>query len=219
MKLKDYQPLLIISLYHLPDKAGKISFFIRRNYLDYFFISQVSVLRFNPFKTSPTASKVKSSLTSLSLENKGGVSIPVNDVAEPIMLYVINTPSKEVENGQNGTKEEVNSMSVSTDGYQISYHTNSIRNESFRALFDVQQDGRRLLVRLKENKKPTDTVFDYEFRLPDNSSCQWKNKTLHGNSSIDIFTDWPQDVKCKQHPWSVFISDSAELDGIYIMGK
>ena len=184
---------------------------------------KVAVIKFNPFRTDASASKVKSSLTSISLENKAGSAIPVNDVSDPIMLYVVNTPKeeadKEVDNEEGEDKNSIVSMSVNSDKSQVAYHTEKIRNESFRALFDIQQPGRKLTVRLKKNKKPTDTIYDYEFNLPDNSSCKWKNVTENGNSSIDIFMDWPDKVVCKQHPWSVFISDKENLDGTYIMGR
>ena len=163
--------------------------------------------------------KVKSSLTSFNIESKDGVAIPVNDVAEPIMIYVVNPSKPEPAEGEEKKEEDIVSMSVNPDNSQVSYHTEYIRNESFLALFGVQQYGRKLTVRLKKNKKPTSKLYNYEFNLPDNSSCAWKNVTQYGNASIDIFTDWPEKVICKQNPWSVFISDSEELDGKFIIGK
>ena len=102
---------------------------------------------------------------------------------------------------------------------QVSYHKHGIHNESFLSLFDIQQYGRPLTIRLKQNKKPTETIFDYEWHLPDNYSCTWNNKTKYGNQTIDIFFHWPNLVTCHQNPWSIFLSDSEKLDGDFWMGE
>jgi len=115
--------------------------------------------------------------------------------------------------------QNLTSLSVDEDGTQWAYHKVQIHNESFQASFWPEQVGTKLTVYLKQNKQPTEDTYDFIWKLPDNTSCSWVNKTKHGNDSIILFESDANEYSCKWDVYGVFLSDSENLDGVFHVGK
>ena len=137
----------------------------------------------------------------------------VKDTEKPMVITIQNNPLSIPE-------PAYHSMSVDPDGRQSRFHTVKIHNESFRSVFDVKDKANvTLTVLIRQNKRPTFDNYLMQWSLPDNSSCTWKNETIHRNESIDLFRSDPSEYVCTRDVYAVFISDKENLDGVFYLGK
>ena len=108
-------------------------------------------MNFNLYTTDISAASVKSALTSMKLESKGGSPLLVKDVdvKKPIVLYIVNKPppkkdaqGKGVENGEEEKEEEINTMSVNEDGTQVRTRLSKrARRRKFREFGETYGSG------------------------------------------------------------------------------
>ncbi|XP_066922168.1 polycystin family receptor for egg jelly-like [Clytia hemisphaerica] len=169
-------------------------------------------LQYNPYRHSSTASRVKSNVVGITLETRSGEPVEVRNSRQPMLITIPNNPIQDgSESGNNSLSEEENS------DVQSAFHKVEIRNESLRAVLNPM-DFVRLDVYLQSGKRPTPGEYLFKWRLPDSSSCKWKNISTNQNASIDVLNDNPDQFICTKDTYSIFISDKEQLDGIYYLG-
>ena len=134
----------------------------------------------------------------------------VNNTQEPIQIII--------ENNAPEIKPDNVQMSIEDDGNQQNFHSMKLSNESFRAVV-IPVRNERLEVYLHVDKRPTKEKYLFKWELPDNSTCQWINETKHANETLDLLlVDW-NETSCSRDPYSVFVSDSNNIDGVVYLGK
>lgn len=141
----------------------------------------------------------------------GGDKVDIEESSQPLILSLKNNALND--NPVNLT------MTVKEDNTQWAYQKLTMKNESFRAVIRPLNYSLSLNVYLRKNVRPTPEVYDYIWRIPDNTSCRWKNETKHNDKPINILLDDPNEFKCDRDVNVIFLSDTEELYGDYILGR
>ena len=143
------------------------------------------------------------------MTSKSGEQINVNNTEEDIEIPIVNKhPEKNVENV---------TMQIKENGEQWLFNKVQIEYTSFRAVIKPKQNSPVLHVYLRKGKRPTIEKFDYNWTIPDNTSCVWLNKDE--NEIIDFQSEKKFKYWCKREVYSVFVSDRENLNGTYYLGK
>lgn len=156
-----------------------------------------------------SAEDVRSQLTSIEFDSMGGDKVDIEESSQPLILSLKNNALND--NPVNLT------MTVKEDNTQWAYQKLTMKNESFRAVIRPLNYSLSLNVYLRKNVRPTPEVYDYIWRIPDNTSCRWKNETKHNDKPINILLDDPNEFKCDRDVNVIFLSDTEELYGDYIL--
>lgn len=177
----------------------------------------------NSFTWDPSAAKIKSKLTGINLAGPDGPK-SVDSTSKPMEIYIENHPlpkndSEVFEIKENNDTKNYSSMSVEDNGEQWSYHTTNVKNESVRMVIDLfnKTKCQSFDVYMRQNKQPTVEKYRFKWSLPNNQSCRWKNESWNGDP-INLGDADPSDYECDQDTDVIFISDSENLDGKFIVG-
>lgn len=180
----------------------------------------------NAYMWDKSAEKVKSKLTGINIGGANG-AMTVDGTSQPMEIYIENHPlpineTKLFEMKKNNDTKNYSSMSVEENGEQWSYHTTNVKNESVRMVIDLLNKTycQTFTVYMRQDKQPTTEKYLYRWHVPNNSTCRWKNQTRQdsGEPLLLSSTD-SKDYVCDQPGNVIFISDSENLDGKFILGN
>ena len=179
----------------------------------------------NSFAWDPSAAKVKSKLTGINLGGPNGPKT-VDWTQQPMEIYIENHPlpineTEIFEMKKNNNTKNYSSMSVEENNEQWSYHTTYVKNESVRMVIDLFNKTycQSFTVYLRKEKQPTILKYLFKWSLPNNSTCKWKNHSRYNSDEpINLSDTDPNEYECDQNDNVIFISDSENLDGKFIIG-
>lgn len=155
---------------------------------------------------------MKSALTGINIGAQGS-NMLVEGTPQPIELWIANTPP-----GEDPEPPKNFSLSVQPSGEQWAYHTINMKNDSLRAYINLTVPNVTITVYLRKEKQPTPEKYEFRWNIPDNSSCFWKNETAHVGEILNLLWVDEEEYSCLYDPNVIFISDSEELHGKYILG-
>ena len=178
---------------------------------------------------SNTSKEVKSYTVSLTLRDKNGKPLPTSNFSNYVDIYVARNTSDLPE------EEEFHVIPLGNKKY-IQYHTIQVNSSNFSVHIQVRPKNEsigNLTVLLRYGERPTTETFDYNWTVPDFSSCSFKNEsgvvsnfsTGSGannvtNSSATNFTQIELTRHCVRNPYLVSISNSMVTEmGAYYLGR
>ncbi|XP_068694084.1 polycystin-1-like protein 2 [Montipora foliosa] len=155
----------------------------------------------NPFTWSNTSKEVKSFTVGLTLKNESQNSLNTSNFSEDVNIYIPRDASKLPE------PQEFNFIPLRDNEY-IQYHTVEVNSVNFSVhiqIFPVNEST-KIKVFMLYNEKPTLDSFDYNWTIPDFSSC--KNVSTNSSSSSNSTAGATDPEDCKRDPYTVSISNS-----------
>ena len=168
----------------------------------------------NPFSWDETSLQVQSSVIGLTLNNSMGYSLNTSHFNAYINIYV----------PRDATKLPALEMFYTRplgdkDGGSMQYHSFEINSTSYSMHMEIRpfNSSHSLKVFIKFNERPTKSKFDYNFTVPDFSSCSLTNKTNGTESGQEIiYVNTKKD--CQRDPYTPFLSNDQTKRGVYYIG-
>ena len=185
---------------------------------------------------SNTSKEVKSYAVSLTLKDKDGKPLPTSNFSNYVDIYIPRNASELPE------EEEFHVIPLGNKKY-IQYHTVQVNSSNFSVHIQVRPKNEsigNLKVLLRYDERPSTEVFDYNWTVPDFSSCSFKNETRvvsnssagsgannATNSSATNSTQTGEEIvvidlkrDCIRNPYLVSISNSMVTEmGTYYLGR
>ena len=182
---------------------------------------------------SNTSKEVKSYAVSLTLKDKDGKPLPTSNFSNYVDIYIPRNASDLPE------EEEFHVIPMGNKKY-IQYHTVQVNSSNFSVHIQVRPKNEsigNLTVLFRYDERPTTETFDYNWTVPDFSSCSFKNvsrvvsnsSTASGannatNSSATNSNQTGEEIvvkrDCIRNPYLVSISNSMVTEmGTYYLGR
>lgn len=197
-----------------------------------FGLPQMNSIPKNVHTWSNTSKEVNSYTVSLTLRDKDGKPLPTSNFSSYVDIYIARNTSDLPE------EEEFHVIPLGSKKY-IQYHTVQVNSSNFSVHVQVRPKNEsigNLTVLLRYDERPTTETFDYNWTVPDFSTCSFKNVSNSSagseannatNSSAPNSTQTGQetveiDLKrdCVRNPYLVSISNSMVTEmGTYYLGR
>ena len=182
---------------------------------------------------SNTSKEVKSYAVSLTLKDKDGKPLPTSNFSNYVDIYIPRNASELPE------EEEFHVIPMGNKKY-IQYHTVQVNSSNFSVHIQVRPKNEsigNLTVLFRYDERPTTETFDYNWTVPDFSSCSFKNvsrvvsnpSAASGannatNSSAMNSNQTGEEIvvkrDCIRNPYLVSISNSMVTEmGTYYLGR
>ena len=182
---------------------------------------------------SNTSKEVKSYAVSLTLKDKDGKPLPTSNFSNYVDIYIPRNASELPE------EEEFHVIPMGNKKY-IQYHTVQVNSSNFSVHIQVRPKNEsigNLTVLFRYDERPTTETFDYNWTVPDFSSCSFKNvsrvvsnsSAASGannatNSSAMNSNQTGEEIVvkrvCIRNPYLVSISNSMVTEmGTYYLGR
>ena len=182
---------------------------------------------------SNTSKEVKSYAVSLTLKDKDGKPLPTSNFSNYVDIYIPRNTSDLPE------EEEFHVIPMGNKKY-IQYHTVQVDSSNFSVHIQVRPKNEsigNLTVLLRYDERPSTETFDYNWTVPDFSSCSFKNvsrvvsnsSAASGannatNSSAMNSNQTGEEIVvkrvCIRNPYLVSISNSMVTEmGTYYLGR
>ena len=174
---------------------------------------------------SNTSKDVKSYTVGLTLKDKDGKPLPTSNFSSDVDIYIPRNASELPE------EEEFYVIPLGDKKY-IQYHTVQVNSSNFSVHIQVRPKNDsigNLKVLLRYDERPTTEKFDYNWTVPDFSSCSFSNSSAGNgtnnatnssatNSTQTVVIDLKRD--CVRDPYLVSISNSMVTEmGKYYLGR
>ena len=172
---------------------------------------------------SNTSKEVKSYSISLTLKDKDGKPLSTSNFSGYVDIYIARNASELPE------EEEFYVIPLGDRKY-IQYHAIQVNSSNFSVHIQVRPKNEsvgNLTVLLRYDERPTTETFDYNWTVPDFSSCSF-NYSSSGlseasnatNSSMTNSTQTVVTRDCDRDPYLVSISNSMVTEmGTYYLGR
>lgn len=201
-----------------------------------FWLPQMNSIPTSVYTWSNTSKEVNSYTVSLTLKDKDGRPLPTSNFSSYTDIYVPRNASGLPE------EEEFYVIPLGDKAY-IQYHTVQVNSSNFSVHIQVRPRNEsigNLTVLLRYDERPTTETFDYNWTVPDFSSCSFTNVSRvvsnssagsgannATNSSATNSTQTGQEVvvidlkrDCLRDPHLVSISNSMVTEkGTYYLGR
>ena len=182
---------------------------------------------------SNTSKEVKSYAVSLTLKDKDGKPLPTSNFSNYVDIYIPRNTSDLPK------EEEFHVIPMGNKKY-IQYHTVQVDSSNFSVHIQVRPKNEsigNLTVLLRYDERPSTETFDYNWTVPDFSSCSFKNvsrvvsnsSAASGannatNSSAMNSNQTGEEIVvkrvCIRNPYLVSISNSMVTEmGTYYLGR
>ena len=179
----------------------------------------------NPFTWDTSSAKVQSAVTSLSLTNGStGQTMDTSNFTNPVSLFIPRDDSKMV----NFSRFNVRPMGNDEYIQYHSFHAISLNN-SVHIQVKPLNKSINLEVFFSFNERPTLQKHEYNWTLPDFSSCVWRNISLtkianvtekNGTTISKTVQYLDEERYCDNDPYTAFVSNTRITQlGLYYIGE